>query len=145
MCAFHTLRPQSVVVLGSSWDAGLVKSLLLIAAATVISVHASPGAAQPAPPMTKVGVMHDPCRALPPQPAAGTADDKRQIELRLADFFNLCRYRAANQALPPSSSTRIIFMGDSITEGWKESRPAFFQGRMAPLPGWISFGASHLG
>jgi acyl-CoA thioesterase-1 len=105
-----------------------VKSLFLIAATTAISVHASPGAAQPSPPVIKVGIMDDPCGALPPQPAAGTADDKRQIELRMADFFNLCRYRAANQALPPPSSTRVIFMGDSITEGWKESRPGFFQG-----------------
>jgi len=113
--------------MGSPWDADLVKNLFLIAVATAISAQASPGAAQASPPVIKVGVMDDPCGALP-RPAAGTPDDRRQIELRLADFFNLCRYRAANQALPPPSSTRIIFMGDSITEGWKEGRPGFFQG-----------------
>jgi acyl-CoA thioesterase-1 len=104
-----------------------VKNLFLIAAATAFSALASSAAAQEPRPAPKVGVMDDPCGALP-RPAAGTPDDRRQIKLRLADMFNLCRYRAANQALPPPSSTRIVFMGDSITEGWKDSRPKFFQG-----------------
>lgn len=103
-----------------------MKNLFLIAVATAFSALASSGAAQEPRPVAKVGVMDDPCGALP-RPAAGTPDDRRQIELRLADIFNLCRYRAANQALSPPSSTRIIFMGDSITEGWKESRARFFR------------------
>jgi acyl-CoA thioesterase-1 len=74
--------------------------------------------------------MNDPCGALPPQPGeAGTAAyDQWQNQLLLADFSKLCRYRSANLALPPASSTRIVFMGDSITEGWKENRPEFFRG-----------------
>lgn len=39
----------------------------------------------------------------------------------LVDFANLARYRAADLQLgPPAAGTdRVVFMGDSITEGWK--------------------------
>jgi lysophospholipase L1-like esterase len=91
----------------------LVKKIFAIAAATANLIHASSIAAQSAPLAVNAGITDDPCG---------------QIQRDLADFFNLCRYHAANQSLPKPSSTRIIFMGDSITEGWKESRPEFFRG-----------------
>ena len=34
------------------------------------------------------------------------------------DWANLARYRDANGALAPTDSRRVVFMGDSITEGW---------------------------
>ncbi len=36
------------------------------------------------------------------------------------DYGELCRYRSANAALPPPypAAPRIVFFGDSITEGW---------------------------
>ena len=39
----------------------------------------------------------------------------------LLDFANLGRYRAADLRLgpPPAGSDRVVFLGDSITEGWK--------------------------
>jgi lysophospholipase L1-like esterase len=39
----------------------------------------------------------------------------------LVDFANLARYRAANLKLPPprAGTDRVVFIGDSITEGWK--------------------------
>ena len=39
----------------------------------------------------------------------------------LVDFGNLARYRAADQQLgaPPAGTNRVVFIGDSITEGWK--------------------------
>ncbi len=39
----------------------------------------------------------------------------------LVDFANLARYRAANLELgpPPAGTNRVVFIGDSITEGWK--------------------------
>jgi lysophospholipase L1-like esterase len=40
------------------------------------------------------------------------------------DWPNLCKYRSANAAL--SEPTRVVFMGDSITEGWASSDPALF-------------------
>jgi lysophospholipase L1-like esterase len=41
------------------------------------------------------------------------------------DWAGLCRYRAANAARPPGS-TRVVFLGDSITENWLLADPAYF-------------------
>ena len=38
------------------------------------------------------------------------------------DWANLSRYREANQSLSPADAQRVVFIGDSITEGW-QSRP----------------------
>lgn len=47
---------------------------------------------------------------------------------RLAlDFANLSQYAAANRTLlETGGSADIVFMGDSITQGWIEKWPAFF-------------------
>jgi len=47
------------------------------------------------------------------------------------DWANLERYREANSQLisPSSSEHRIVFMGNSITEGWIKSHPEFFEGK----------------
>lgn len=43
------------------------------------------------------------------------------------DFPYLARYAPANAALVPTPGhPRIVFMGDSITEGWIDKRPGFF-------------------
>ena len=44
------------------------------------------------------------------------------------DWANLAKYQEANQKLKDSKSSkdRIVFIGDSITEGWSESSPNFF-------------------
>lgn len=45
----------------------------------------------------------------------------------LEDFAGLRRYAAQNRDLKASGrKVDIVFMGDSITEGWREKRPAFF-------------------
>ncbi|UIJ43686.1 SGNH/GDSL hydrolase family protein [Sphingomonas cannabina] len=65
--------------------------------------------------------------AAPAQTAAATcpADGKWSRE---ADFGWLCRYRADNQALSAArTKVRIVFMGDSITEGWIRTDPGFFR------------------
>lgn len=105
----------------------------------------------PAPPRPVVGVLADPCAALPPMPAVVAAYMARyasakaanqppppvsaegmaiyqrwQDELRANDFAGLCRYRAANAALPPAGRNRIVFFGDSITESWLREAPGFF-------------------
>ncbi|KQM22705.1 GDSL family lipase [Sphingomonas sp. Leaf24] len=52
---------------------------------------------------------------------------KRQRQLA-TDWPWLGRYAADNAALTASGkSTDIVFMGDSITEGWAGKRPAFFR------------------
>ncbi|HET6526317.1 SGNH/GDSL hydrolase family protein [Sphingopyxis sp.] len=104
-------------------------------------------------PTSRVGVVSDPCATLPPMPAvvadymtrakaALAAGDplpprsedgmaiyaKWQQDLLFADFAGLCRYAAANRALPPATSNRIVFIGDSITEAWLTKQPDFFSG-----------------
>ena len=45
------------------------------------------------------------------------------------DFPNLGRYHDENARLIEShAAVDIVFMGDSITEGWKDKRPGFFTG-----------------
>lgn len=45
------------------------------------------------------------------------------------DFANLRRYSKENAALPQATKKdkRVIFMGNSITEGWVRTHPDFFQ------------------
>ena len=44
------------------------------------------------------------------------------------DFANLARYQHANAALPAPAATeqRVVFLGNSITEGWVRKDSAFF-------------------
>lgn len=44
------------------------------------------------------------------------------------DWANLNRYAAENAAMR-GARVSTVFMGDSITQGWREQRPAFFEGR----------------
>ena len=121
-----------------------------IGAAAVAMLAAAPAMAQPQP-GERVGLFAAPCAELPPQPAIVAAYSARtaqaraakatvpprtaeeegafrdwQKQVRLADFAGLCRYRAENAALPAASPARIVFMGDSITEGWLRERPSWF-------------------
>jgi lysophospholipase L1-like esterase len=47
------------------------------------------------------------------------------------DWANLKYYQSANASLPPSKpkEQRVVFMGNSITEGWLKSDPGFFEGK----------------
>lgn len=47
------------------------------------------------------------------------------------DWANLARFRDANSKLPPPLSTdnRVVFMGNSITEGWQKYFPTMFPGK----------------
>lgn len=47
------------------------------------------------------------------------------------DWPNLKKYREANARLsaPAANEQRVVFMGNSITEGWINQRPEFFNGR----------------
>jgi lysophospholipase L1-like esterase len=58
---------------------------------------------------------------------------KRQAEERARDYANLCRFKADNARLmgDPSKSPRIVFMGDSITEGWEFGDPSLFASGVA--------------
>ncbi len=71
--------------------------------------------------------------------AQADADKRRQDSIRHAeyenrfhnDFANLERYKADNASvgLPKAGENRVVFMGNSITEGWGNSDPDFFKGK----------------
>jgi lysophospholipase L1-like esterase len=54
---------------------------------------------------------------------------RSRADMLMDDFGELCRFREANAALPPPGpdENRIVFFGDSITEGW--NLPGHFPGR----------------
>jgi Lysophospholipase L1 and related esterases len=72
-------------------------------------------------------------------PAQPTADQKADIERRLNDWPQLERYAKENAALPAlkPGEKRVVFMGDSITDGWGRQVGEFFPGK-----GYINRGIS---
>ena len=69
-----------------------------------------------------------------PAPVADAAAQARQRAADSAfrnDWANLARYRADNAALPAPApgEQRVVFMGNSITEGWVRHFPAMFPGK----------------
>lgn len=55
------------------------------------------------------------------------------------DWANLAEFQEANAALeaPKEEENRVVFMGNSITIGWINSRPEFFEGQP-----WVNRGIS---
>jgi lysophospholipase L1-like esterase len=56
----------------------------------------------------------------------------QQMQAHLEDWPDLARYRAENEALPPVArgEKRVVFLGDSITDGWGRSpTTVFFPGK----------------
>jgi lysophospholipase L1-like esterase len=84
-------------------------------AAVALALALSSGAGAQTVAAPPVGIVADPC--------VGRTD--------AGDWANLCRYRAENAALPPRAPgepPRVVFMGDSITQFWKDKDPPFFRG-----------------
>jgi lysophospholipase L1-like esterase len=53
-------------------------------------------------------------------------------DVRMRDWAEMARYRDANRtlAVPSSTDARVVFMGDSITDGWQQPRyGGFFPGK----------------
>jgi len=53
-------------------------------------------------------------------------------DVRMRDWAEMARYRDANRTLaaPSSTDARVVFMGDSITDGWQQPRyGGFFPGK----------------
>jgi len=57
--------------------------------------------------------------------------EKAELERMKNDWPNLARYRDDNAklGLPLANENRVVFMGNSITEGWINISPEFFAGR----------------
>lgn len=51
--------------------------------------------------------------------------------IQAQDWANLQKYQEANASLeaPANGENRIVFMGNSITEGWSIANPGFFEGK----------------
>jgi lysophospholipase L1-like esterase len=66
-----------------------------------------------------------------PQDEAGLRKAYDSAQKRLLDWPALGRYRADNAkvAAPAADETRVVFMGDSITDGWGRGRGKFFPGK----------------
>jgi lysophospholipase L1-like esterase len=73
----------------------------------------------------------------PPAPAdkyaelTKTLDQLARAQKTLNDWPNLARYHGdnANLAPPAAGESRVVFMGDSITDGWGRPRGTFFPGK----------------
>jgi lysophospholipase L1-like esterase len=60
----------------------------------------------------------------------GAAEHLKVVqEQRERDWADLCHYKAANAALTGKPRPEVVFMGDSITEGWAGGDPGYMQGR----------------
>lgn len=110
------------------WKSGAMSKIFLVVMAALTFPAGTAPKAQGRPGGPSVGVVGEPCAALPRRPATSNSGeiDQWQKNLQLADFFGLCRYRSENERLSAATPRRTILIGDSITEGWKESRPKFF-------------------
>src|SRR5215204_1701783 len=93
----------------------MMRTLAGAFAALALSAQAQPPAAPP-----------------PAQPScvemATALQSMMRNDMRLRDWALLARYRDANASLPPASSgeSRVVFMGDSITDSWQQDRYGFF-------------------
>lgn len=66
-------------------------------------------------------------RFFDPDNPAGAEFRANQAEQRATDWPFLCRYRDANAELAEAGAQpAVVFMGDSITEGWTMADPEFF-------------------
>ena len=87
-----------------------------------------PPAATPAPPPLNPQAPNAAPAAPPVDPAKALANAQKILQ----DWANLGRYRDANAQLAPPAAgeTRVVFMGDSITDYWVVRSPeTFFQGK----------------
>ena len=66
--------------------------------------------------------------AIPPETMARLMALQKEAAARQAkDWANLCRYAADNAKIgAENTAPRTVFMGDSITEYWRQGDPAFF-------------------
>jgi lysophospholipase L1-like esterase len=97
------------------------RGALILTALCLAMVHAPSSSAQAPAEMSA---------ACPEMATALTALMRNDVRLR--DWANLTRYREANRTLaaPSTSESRVVFMGDSITDLWQQPRyGGFFPGK----------------
>ncbi len=88
---------------------------LALALTAVPAVAEDPATAYPPPGMSEA--------ACPASREGLWALDPRVLH---SDWAWQCRYRAENAAIDPAHAPNVVFIGDSITEGWLAADPDFF-------------------
>jgi lysophospholipase L1-like esterase len=105
---------------------------ILMFLGTVVSAQtpAQPPAVQAPPPAAGSPPAAAPNTSCPEMATALTAMMARDVRLR--DWPDMTRYRESNRTLaaPAAGEARVVFMGDSITDGWQQPRyGGFFPGK----------------
>ena len=109
-----------------------------LAPALLLGTLTACASARPASPVTSVASRAAACPATatwapaPPNRADSLTDYQRSVDARNRnDWASLGRYRDANAALgdPRPGETRVVFMGNSITDAWAKSFPTMFPGK----------------
>jgi len=103
----------------------------LLAVLFVGTVVSAQSPAQPAPaPAAPTQAPAAPSATCPEMSTALTALLGRDVRMR--DWAEMARYREANRSVsaPARGEARVVFMGDSITDGWQQPRyGGFFPGK----------------
>jgi acyl-CoA thioesterase I len=115
----------------TTWLSHTLTALLPIVAIVCGPLTFSQGTAPTTPP------EHQKPAQLAPAEEPLTPYQKSQLERALNDWPFLAKYREANKLLPPPSpgETRVVFMGDSITEGWGQKTTSTTPDRAEFFPG----------
>lgn len=102
-------------MMSGRWIVRAVALLCACAAATTALAQDEP-----------TGIVADPCASqkTPEQ----LPSDQWAAYILAHDFGRLCQYRAKNASLTTSgkAAPQVVFMGDSITEGWEKLDPGYF-------------------
>jgi len=91
------------------------------------SIVATPAVAQVPSPTAGAAPAQSTAQVAPAaKPAADACEAMRK---KLDDWPQLGRYADANAALPATQASRVVFYGDSITDGWTRNGGTFFPGK----------------
>jgi lysophospholipase L1-like esterase len=113
----------------------MIRSLAIASAAALTSCLVlsaqSTATIAPAPTATSVTAPQPIDPVLTKDPATLTPAEIKGLQTKLADFAQLARYREENKTLPATEPGRVVFYGDSITDGWshRDKTVPFFPGK----------------
>ena len=111
------------------------RSLVIASAAALTSCLVlsaqSTATVAPAPTTTSMPAPQPIDPVLTKDPSTLTPAEIKGLQTKLADYAQLARYREENKSLPATEPGRVIFYGDSITDGWSHRDKAvpFFPGK----------------
>jgi acyl-CoA thioesterase I len=111
-------------------------SFILLATLFLLSILAFPHATLAQAPASST-TTQDVKPAAPPAPEQLTRYQRLMMDPAYSDWPNLAKYRDANLSLPSAAvgESRVVFMGDSITEGWGQHGVPAPAGRAEFFPG----------